>query len=273
MDSKSVLERRVYGARVPLAAAGPMSLLVVGVASATALLPRLRQGQVAWRIAGVFGAAGAAAAFAGAAVNRLLDPRVLLIGFAALMIAAGIRMLGEQAPLGGNCALRGCLPKAIGSGLAVGFLTGLFGVGGGFLIIPALTSLTIADLHLGDGPHVRCHGKGRKERATPLTRQTVAVLRAWMRERSGATTDPVLPTRQGHPLSVDAIQWLLAKHTRAAADGCSANAAWVNTAAPPTADPTARRASGGRTRPSHDPSARRGQARSRAGAHRSSCAG
>ena len=53
MDSKSVHERRVYGARVPLAPAGPMSLLVVGVASATALLPRLRQGQVARRIAGV----------------------------------------------------------------------------------------------------------------------------------------------------------------------------------------------------------------------------
>jgi Phage integrase family len=132
---------------------------------------------------------------------------VLLIGFAALMIAAGIRMLGEQVPLGGNCALRGCLPRASGSGLAVGFLTGLFGVGGGFLIIPALTSLTIADLHLGDGPHVRCHGKGRKERATPLTRQTLAMLRAWMRERSGAATDPVFPTRQEHPLSVDAI-WL-----------------------------------------------------------------
>jgi integrase/recombinase XerD len=88
------------------------------------------------------------------------------------------------------------------------------------LRVSELTSLTIADLHLGDGRHVRCHGKGRKERATPLTRQTVAVLRAWMRERSGAATDPVFPTRQGHPLSSDAIQWLLAKHTRAAADGC-----------------------------------------------------
>ena len=88
------------------------------------------------------------------------------------------------------------------------------------LRVSELTSLTIADLHLSDGPHVRCHGKGRKERATPLTRQTVAVLRAWMRERSGTATDPAFPTRQGHPLSVDAIQWLLAKHVNAAADGC-----------------------------------------------------
>jgi uncharacterized membrane protein YfcA len=138
----------VYGAGVPLAAAVPKSLLVVGVSAATALLPRLRTGQVQWRIAGVFGAAGAGAAFAGAAVNRLLDPRVVLVGFAALMVAAAVRMLREQVPAGGDCALpgggvnwRGCLPKAIGSGLAVGFLTGLFGVGGGFLIIPALVLL------------------------------------------------------------------------------------------------------------------------------------
>jgi uncharacterized protein len=138
----------VYGVGAPLAVAVPTSLLVVGVSSATAVLPRLRQGQVAWRIAGVFGAAGAGAAFAGAAVNRLLDPRVVLVGFAALMVTAGVRMLREQLPIGGDCALpgggvnwRGCLPKAIGSGVVVGFLTGLFGVGGGFLIIPALVLL------------------------------------------------------------------------------------------------------------------------------------
>ena len=138
----------VHGVGAPLAVAVPTSLLVVGVSSATAVLPRLRQGQVAWRIAGVFGAAGAGAAFAGAAVNRLLDPRLVLVGFAALMVAAAIRMLREQLEVGGDCALpgggvnwRGCLPKAIGSGVVVGFLTGLFGVGGGFMIIPALVLL------------------------------------------------------------------------------------------------------------------------------------
>ena len=88
------------------------------------------------------------------------------------------------------------------------------------LRVSELTALTIAGLHLHDGPHVRCHGKGRKERATPLTRQTVDVLRAWMRERTGTATDPVFPTRQGHPLSVDAIQWLLAKHVNTATDPC-----------------------------------------------------
>lgn len=84
----------------------------------------------------MFGAAGAA--FTGAAVNRLLDPRLVLVGFAALMVAAGVRMLREQLGGGGDCALpgggvdwRGCLPKAVGAGLGVGFLTGLFGVAAG----------------------------------------------------------------------------------------------------------------------------------------------
>jgi uncharacterized protein len=100
------------------------------------------------RIAGIVGGTGAAAAFAGAAVNRLLDPRLVLLGFAALMVVAGLRMLSGTADSGGDCALpdggtnwRGCLPKSIAAGLGVGFLTGLFGVGGGFLIIPALVLL------------------------------------------------------------------------------------------------------------------------------------
>jgi hypothetical protein len=135
----------VYGAGEPLARAVPASLLVVGISSATALLPRLRRGQVRWRIALVFGGAGMLAAFAGAAVNRLLPDDVVLLGFAAAMVAAGLRMLRPAGEAGGDCALpgggvhwRGCLPKSIGSGLAVGFLTGLFGVGGGFLAVPAL---------------------------------------------------------------------------------------------------------------------------------------
>ncbi|HEY8788707.1 MAG TPA: sulfite exporter TauE/SafE family protein [Actinopolymorphaceae bacterium] len=136
----------VYGAGLPLSAAVPTSLLVVGISSATAVIPRLRR--VQWRLAAIFAAAGAIAAFGGAAVNRLLDPAVVLVGFAVLMVAAGARMLASQNEGGGSCALpsggvdwRSCLPKAVGAGLVVGFLTGLFGVGGGFLIIPALVLL------------------------------------------------------------------------------------------------------------------------------------
>jgi integrase/recombinase XerD len=85
------------------------------------------------------------------------------------------------------------------------------------LRVSELTHVTIADIELGPGAHVRCHGKGRKDRATPLTRQTIALLRQWMKERSGAPTDPVFPTSQGRRLSVDAVQWLVAKHTEIAA--------------------------------------------------------
>ncbi|MEV4377350.1 sulfite exporter TauE/SafE family protein [Streptosporangium sp. NPDC049644] len=135
----------VYGAGLPPASAVPASLLVVGVSSATAVLPRIRAGQVRWRIAAVFGGAGALAAFGGAAINRTLPPQAILIGFAALMAVAGWRMLAGDAPAGGACALpgggvnwRSCLPRSVAAGAAAGALTGLFGVGGGFLIIPAL---------------------------------------------------------------------------------------------------------------------------------------
>jgi uncharacterized membrane protein YfcA len=136
----------VYGVNLPLAAAVPMSLLVVGISSAAAVLPRLRE--VQWRLAAIFGVTGGVAAFGGAAVNRLLDPSLVLLGFAAVMVVAALRMLRSSDEAGGSCAIpgggvdwRSCLPKAAASGVVVGFLTGLFGVGGGFLIIPALTLL------------------------------------------------------------------------------------------------------------------------------------
>lgn len=88
------------------------------------------------------------------------------------------------------------------------------------LRVSELTGLTAADLELGHGPHVKCHGKGRKERVTPLTKQTVAVLRVWLRERTGTDADPLFPSVRGGRLSVDAIQWLLTKHTRNAVRDC-----------------------------------------------------
>ncbi|MBA3746206.1 MAG: site-specific integrase, partial [Solirubrobacterales bacterium] len=83
-----------------------------------------------------------------------------------------------------------------------------------------LTGLTRADAHLGTGAHVSCQGKGRKQRITPLTATTVAVLRAWLTERRGLPADPLLPTRQGARLSRDAIERRLAKHHAAASQGC-----------------------------------------------------
>lgn len=88
------------------------------------------------------------------------------------------------------------------------------------LRVAELAGLTLGDLELGPGPHVRCRGKGRKQRATPLTSHTVAVLRVWLRERAGGTAEPLFPTRLGGSLSNDAVQWLLARHTATAARGC-----------------------------------------------------
>lgn len=135
----------VYLAGQGLPQAVATSLLVVGITSAVAVLPRLRGRQVDWPIAGVFGAAGAATAFAGAAVNRLLPAQVTLALFAALMVGAGLRMLSDAPAVGVACVADGggvnwrrCLPRTLAGGLVVGFLTGLLGVGGGFLIVPVL---------------------------------------------------------------------------------------------------------------------------------------
>lgn len=88
------------------------------------------------------------------------------------------------------------------------------------LRISELTGLEIADVHLGAGAYVHCLGKGRKERATPLTPHTVKVLRVWLRERRGATTDPLFPTRTGTRMSRDAVEHRLAGHLAAARVSC-----------------------------------------------------
>jgi integrase/recombinase XerD len=88
------------------------------------------------------------------------------------------------------------------------------------LRVSELTQLTRADLELGTGAHVRCHGKGRKQRATPLTRATVDVLSVWLAERAGNPGDPLFPTRRGGSLSTDAVGWLLTKYATSAAMSC-----------------------------------------------------
>ena len=93
------------------------------------------------------------------------------------------------------------------------------------LRVSELTNLTISDIHLGAGANVHCFGKGRKNRVTPLTSQTAAVSKAWLRERAGNPTDPLFPTRRGRPLSTDAVAWLLAKHVANATERCPTLAA------------------------------------------------
>nr|WP_239537350.1 sulfite exporter TauE/SafE family protein [Arthrobacter roseus] len=134
----------VYGMGMSTHEAIPTSLLVVGLSSIAALIPRIRTG-INWRIALLVGAAGIPAAWAGTATGRLLNDDMLLLAFAVIMIAAGIRMLSRTKETAGGCGIggdsfmRSCLPKSLAVGLGIGFLTGLLGVGGGFLIVPALT--------------------------------------------------------------------------------------------------------------------------------------
>jgi site-specific recombinase XerD len=88
------------------------------------------------------------------------------------------------------------------------------------LRISEIIGLTHADLHLGAGAHVACHGKGRKDRITPLTRATVAALRGWLSEQDGDPGAPLFPTHRGTALSRDAVEHRLAHYTAAAADRC-----------------------------------------------------
>jgi integrase/recombinase XerD len=83
-----------------------------------------------------------------------------------------------------------------------------------------LVGLHCEDITLGPAAYVRCQGKGRKLRNTPLRKDTVAVVRAWMTERKGQPADPAFPTIFGTQLSHDALQYLLDKHFAVACRQC-----------------------------------------------------
>lgn len=89
------------------------------------------------------------------------------------------------------------------------------------LRVSEVITLQCGDIELGAGASVRCVGKGRKERVTPLRRDTVHQLRSWLSERSGNPSDPAFISVQGRALSRDAIERLVQKHVTAAAASCS----------------------------------------------------
>ena len=84
------------------------------------------------------------------------------------------------------------------------------------LRLSELTGLRLQDIHLGRGPPLRCFGKGRKARVTPLTRQSVAVLKTWLHELAGQPDDLLFPSRLGGRLSADAVQRLVRNYTQIA---------------------------------------------------------
>ena len=88
------------------------------------------------------------------------------------------------------------------------------------LRLAEVTSIRQQDVCLATGAHVRCEGKGRKERCTPLTKPTVTVLTAWIREQGADGTRILFPSARGGRLSADAVQHLVAKYATAAQQAC-----------------------------------------------------
>jgi site-specific recombinase XerD len=88
------------------------------------------------------------------------------------------------------------------------------------LRLSEMTALRHEDVSLGAGAHVRCRGKGRKERCTPLAKPTVAVLRAWIREQGEEDLKVLFPSTRGGPLSADGVQHMLARHVARARKNC-----------------------------------------------------
>ena len=88
------------------------------------------------------------------------------------------------------------------------------------LRLSEMTALCRQDLVLGAGAYVRCQGKGRKERCTPLGKPTTTVLKAWLREPVRGTSDILFPNARGGRLSADGVQYLVAKHLVAARQRC-----------------------------------------------------
>jgi uncharacterized membrane protein YfcA len=140
----------VYVAGIPVHSAIGMSLAVVGATALVGGLVHARDGRVDLRAAALFGGAGFLAAPVGSQATHLVAPRTLLLLFASIMLGVGALMLrGRRLPVGEARPLRP-LP-VLAAGFVVGLLTGFLGIGGGFLIVPALTLLASLPIHVAVG--------------------------------------------------------------------------------------------------------------------------
>lgn len=139
----------VYVARVPVHAAIGMSLAVVGTTALVGGLFHARAGRVELRRGAFFAACGMLGAPLGARATHLVAPRALMLLFAGLMLGVGALMLrgGSARPAGG----RAHPVAAAAAGAGVGLLTGFLGIGGGFLVVPALTLLLGLEMHAAVG--------------------------------------------------------------------------------------------------------------------------
>jgi uncharacterized membrane protein YfcA len=124
------------------------SLVIVGVTALTGAIGYFRSGRVRWIPGLTFGIIGIGGSLLGSELNRLVNPNVLLLAFAGVMVLAAGAMLQRSAQA---TAVQPSTPRAVGGGLTakrlaglaavgtvVGFMTGFFGVGGGFVVVPGL---------------------------------------------------------------------------------------------------------------------------------------
>jgi uncharacterized membrane protein YfcA len=150
----------VFGLHLPVQQAAPVGLVAVGLASALGAALGLHQGMVRYRAAGLMGATGMLMAPLGVLLAQHLPNRPLLGAFALVLVYSAWRMLKRQSshkanPIGVPCHIsptdhrltwtRPCARALAGTGLVSGLMSGLLGVGGGFVIIPALTRYTDLD--------------------------------------------------------------------------------------------------------------------------------
>ncbi len=146
----------VYAMGVPVQGATGTSLAIVGLNAATGALDYLRRGRSLLRTGFAFGVSGVLGAFAGVWLNHQLRGEVVLALFSVLMLAAALSMLRRRAGGVSIVSFEERYPasgwaRLVMVGLAVGFLTGFFGVGGGFLIVPALVVVIGLPMQLAVG--------------------------------------------------------------------------------------------------------------------------
>ena len=127
------------------------SLGIVALISLVGALPFAIRGQVSWRSVGWFGGPGIVGAYLGAYLSKFMPGALQLVIFAGVMLLAAVMMFRRDRPRGGETNTSRVFWKVMIDGFAVGVLTGVVGVGGGFLIVPALVLLCGLSMHLAIG--------------------------------------------------------------------------------------------------------------------------
>ncbi|MFN8528886.1 MAG: sulfite exporter TauE/SafE family protein [Anaerolineae bacterium] len=128
-------------------AAVTTSLAIVGANSVMGALLHRTQGTLNWRVALVFGGTGMVASYAAAGLSKQFSPHLLMVVFALLMLLVALLLLRGRSAKSTDTETSIALWKVIAGGAGIGLVTGILGVGGGFLIVPALVMLIGLPMH------------------------------------------------------------------------------------------------------------------------------